>query len=189
MKRFFQMSSAISYALVFSIAFAVVSCSKDGDPGPAGPAGPGGPAGPAGPQGPKGDTGAANVIYSAWLDVAYDTDADSATWIAEIDAPKLTKDMLSKGEIKVYLNLGAADDPFIVPLPYFDGAYIINVRLFEATIGLISNANLSTFTDQAGVKTQQVRYVLIPGGTTARQAAGIDWNDYQQVKKYLNLKD
>lgn len=190
MKRFFQMSCGISYALVLSIVFAVVSCSKEGDAGPAGPAGPGGPAGPAGSQGPKGDTGTANVIYSSWLDVTYETDADSATWVAGIDVPKLDQEMLSTGEIKVYLNLGAANDPVIVPLPYFDGGFIINVRMFEQVIALMSNANLSTYTDEdTGDKAQQVRYVLIPGGTAARKAAGIDWNDYQQVKKYLNLKD
>lgn len=190
MKRFFQMSCGISYALVLSVVFALASCSKDGDPGPAGPAGPGGPAGPAGPQGPKGDTGTANVIYSGWLDVAYQKAADSVTWIAEVDAPKLSNDILSKGEVKAYVNLGTAAQPVIAPLPYFDGDYIINVRLVEETIALISNANLSTITDEdTGEKYQQVRYVLIPGGTAARQAAGIDWNDYQQVKKHLNLKD
>lgn len=190
MKRFFQMSCGISYALVLSIVFVMVSCSKEGDAGPAGADGPAGPAGPSGPQGPKGDTGTANVIYSDWLDVAYETDADSATWIAQIDAPKLTGDMLSKGEVKVYVNLGLAADPVIAPLPYFDGAFIINVRFVEGLIAMISNANLSTFTDEdSGAKVQQVRYVLIPGGTAARQSAGIDWNNYQQVKKYLNLKD
>src|SRR4051812_48308804 len=53
---------------------------KKGDTGPAGPAGANGAAGtpgaagPTGPQGAKGDTGTANVIYSQWLDVAYDAD-------------------------------------------------------------------------------------------------------------------
>jgi hypothetical protein len=87
------------------------------------------------------------------------------------------------------MNLGAADDPLVVPLPYFDGGYIINVRFVEQAIGLLSNANLSTYTDDAGVKAQQARYIIIPGGTAARKAASIDWNNYQEVKAYLHLKD
>ncbi|WP_298732392.1 hypothetical protein [uncultured Chitinophaga sp.] len=187
MKRFFQMSCGITYALLFTAVFAMVSCSKEGD---AGPAGPEGPAGPAGAAGPKGDAGSANVIYSDWLDASYTTEDDSVSWVAEIDAPKLTTEILSKGEIKVYVNLAAAENPAIVPLPYFDGAFLINVQAVESAIILISNADLSTYIHEAsGKKVQQVRYVLIPGGTAARQSAGIDWNDYQQVKKYLNLKD
>ena len=33
------------------------------------------------------------------------------------------------------------------------------------------------------------RYILIPGGTTARTAKIIDWNNYAAVKAYLGLKD
>ncbi len=191
MKRFFQMSSGITYALVLSILFAVVSCSKDGDAGPAGPEGPGGPAGAPGPQGPKGDTGTANVIYSDWLDVTYARpDTTRNTWVAELDVPKLTGEILSSGDVKVFLNLGDSGDPVIVPLPYFDGGFIINLQLYTQGLAFIANGNLSTYEDEdTGAKLQQVRYVLIPGGVNARQAAGIDWNDYQQVKTYLKLKD
>ncbi|GAA0553452.1 hypothetical protein GCM10009415_39270 [Chitinophaga japonensis] len=184
------MSCGISYALLFSIVFAMASCSKDGDTGPEGPAGPAGPEGPAGEQGPKGDTGTANVIYSGWLDVTFGLNSDSTAFIAEIDAPKIDQEVLATGEVKVYMNLSNASDPFIVPLPYFDGTFLINVRMYEQTINLLSFNNLSTFTDENdGMKYQQARYVIIPGGTAARQAAGIDWNDYQQVKNYLGLKD
>jgi hypothetical protein len=42
----------------------------------------------------------------------------------------------------------------------------------------------------------QFRYIIIPGGTTAlpvsvngMKSNTIDWNDYNQVKAYLGLKD
>ena len=82
------------------------------------------PSGAAGAQGVKGDTGVANVIYSAWLDVTYAfNDTDSAPrWNSVVAVPRLDLNMLTKGEIKVYLNFdGLATAPVIVSLPYFDG--------------------------------------------------------------------
>ncbi len=35
----------------------------------------------------------------------------------------------------------------------------------------------------------QYRYILIPGGTSARMAKSINWNDYKAVQAYLGLKD
>src|SRR5690606_11843322 len=64
--------------LMVVVMVALTGCAKDGDPGPQGPpgtdgapgvAGPEGTPGPAGAQGPKGDVGAANVIYSPWMDL------------------------------------------------------------------------------------------------------------------------
>lgn len=176
--------------LVVSATLLVVSCSK-GDKGDTGAAGATGATGAQGAQGPKGDTGVANVIYSDWLSVSYtkyavDTSGDSA-YYATIDAPKLTNDILSTGEVKVYLNWGNADTLDVSPLPYFDGGIIINPEFVENAIFLLSNVDASTVT--SGSKTYlQYRYVLIPGGVNARKI-GINWNDYAEVKKYLGLKD
>ena len=183
-------------ALAFSIL--TVSCGKDGDTGPAGAAGPAGPSGPAGPAGPQGPDGTANVIYSDWLDVAYEADTihtagggiDTVGYFAQIDVAKLDLDMLSTGEIKVYLNGFSAADPTVIPLPYFNiyTNLSINPVFYLNTIELYSNGDISTVQDNAGVKYQQYRYVLIPGGEEARKAK-IDWNNYEEVKKYLNLKN
>jgi hypothetical protein len=53
----------------------------------------------------------------------------------------------------------------------------------------VQEADTMIFDCMNGVKYQQYRYILIPGGAEARKAAGIDWNDYKQVKAYLHLKD
>ncbi|KAA2239979.1 hypothetical protein F0L74_27755 [Chitinophaga agrisoli] len=87
------------------------------------------------------------------------------------------------------MNLNNATDPVVVPLPYFDGSFIINMQFLTGGIGLIANEDLSSYEDENGVAYQQARYVIIPADAAARKAAGIDWNDYKQVKKYLNLKD
>jgi len=197
---------AIPYCLVIAAIVIFTSCKK-GDTGPAGAAGAAGPQGPAGPAGAAGAAGAqgapgtANVIYSAWLDVAYgyniDGNGDTLGFAAEIPAPKLVDSILTKGEIKVYMNFSTAADPDIVPMPIFDPIYfspalVINPDYLLNTILLSSNYNVGTGTTGAGVKVRQYRYILIPGGTAGRPAAGgktVDWNNYKEVQQYLGLKD
>lgn len=192
---------------VFAIAF-VISCKK-GDPGPAGAAGPAGTAGAngapgaAGPAGPKGDSATANVTYSAWLDVTYTPDTlhdlpnpaaiDTVSFSGVIVAPKLTATVLSQGEIKVYLNVGTAANPVVYPLPYTDLAFgstlSITPIFIVGNIILTSNAPndfVGTFTGSSG-KQFQYRYIIIPGTKTASVTPGVNYKDYNSVKKYFNL--
>lgn len=190
--------SAKLCVFLFAITFLLAQCKK-GDTGPAGAAGANGsngPAGPAGPQGPKGDSGTANVIYSQWLDVAFDADTihngaviDTIGFFADIAAAKLDSLMLANGEIKVYLNLRTTANPAVVPLPYID--VFTNVSITPTfvlhDIFLYSNADASTVT-QGGQTYLRYRYILIPGGTGGVYKSN-DWNDYNQVKAILGLKD
>jgi hypothetical protein len=184
--------SLLASLVVITLIF--TQCQK-GDVGPAGAAG---PAGPAGSTGPKGDTGTANVIYSPWLDVAYAADTihngaiiDTIGFYANITALKLTNAILTSGEIKVYLNLGTATTPDIVPMPYFDVYSGININpdySFQK-IFLYANINASTVTI-SGQKYLQYRYILIPGSVpSGRLSKSVDWNNYNEVKAYLGLTD
>ncbi|MEJ7680561.1 MAG: hypothetical protein WKG06_22450 [Segetibacter sp.] len=66
---------------------------------------------------------------------------------------------------------------------------LINPLFSTGLISLSSNVDASTVTEN-GKKYLQYRYVLIPGGTAAgRKPNGINWNNYEEVKKYLGLKD
>ncbi|MBO9681266.1 MAG: hypothetical protein J7502_01115 [Flavisolibacter sp.] len=190
----------LPFILSIALITTIVSCSKEGPAGPAGAAGPAGPQGPSGPAGPAGPAGTANVIYSDWLDVAFtplkDTQTngtiDTVAWTGRINAAKLDLNILNKGEIKVYLNAGNSTSPFVAPLPLTDLVYnylfirSMNPYFSVGRIDLLSTDDGSTETFQ-GAKYYQYRYILIPGGTTARSA--INWNDYKQVQKYLGLKD
>jgi hypothetical protein len=180
----------LSYILSVVFVIGMVSCSKDGPAGPAGATGPAGSQGPAGAQGPAGQNGqpgTANVIYSDWIDTTTwqaDTVHNGATidtvgFHANIDAPKLDTSILNRGEVKVYVNANTTADPVIFPVPYNDGQIFIDPAFFTGTIQLVSNANLT------GVP---FRYILIPGGTHARTMK-INWNNYNEVKAYLGLKD
>src|SRR4051812_27098988 len=188
--------------LLILVSFTLTQCKK-GDPGPAGPAGPAGsngaPGAPgsAGPQGPKGDTGTANVIYSTWLDVTFDADTshtgttiDTLGFYASISAAKLDSAILSGGEIKVYVNAGTSSNPDVFPLPYLSiySGLNITAEFVKNEIFLYANFDASTVT-QNGSKFLQYRYILIPGGVNGRVAKAINWNNYNEVKTYLGLKD
>lgn len=182
-------------AIVLASAVLVYSCKK-GDTGPAGPAGPAGAAGAAGAPGPKGDTGTANVIYSAWTDVSYtpiitDTGTpakpDTLYYLGYILAPKLTSDVISKGEISTYFNANTAASPDVFPLPYTDILFrglTIQVDYLVDTIYLSANFNASTST-QSGVKFGQYRYIIIPGSVPA----SANKKDYNSIKNYFKLPD
>jgi hypothetical protein len=180
--------------IIFFLAIVVViaACSKEGDTGPAGSPGAQGPPGTGGAAGPAGPAGTANVIYSSWIDTAKfypDTITigsilDTLGYFAHLSVPKLTLDILNKGEIKVYVNAGTTADPIIFPLPFDNGSIFMDVLFSLNDIEIRSNVDLT------GVV--PFRYVLIPGGTAARPGPNgktIDWNNYKEVQQYLGLKD
>jgi len=174
------------YTLCVTMTLYLVSCSK-GDDGAQGPPGPAGAAGAAGAPGPA---GTANVIYSPWIDTlnflpikdTNGTIVDTIGYFADISAPKVDLAMLNQGSIKVYVNLGTADDPVVFPIPFNNGFVFIDSYFFLGTIEINSNADLTQFQ-------LPFRYILIPGGTPARSPNSIDWNNYKEVQKYLGLKD
>jgi len=178
----------LPHILCMALVVGIVSCSKDGPAGPAGATGPAGPQGPAGSQGPAGAPGTANVIYSDWIDTATwiaDTVHNGATidtlgYFADLDVPALDTNILNRGEIKVYVNVSNDPTfPIVFPLPFNNGSLFIDPVFAPNIIELSSNGDLTNF---------PFRYILIPGGTHARQAK-INWNNYNEVKAYLGLKD
>ncbi|MGX5817706.1 hypothetical protein ACWKWU_05895 [Chitinophaga lutea] len=186
----------VLYVSLLAVAMLFAGCSKDGSEGPAGPAGPQGPQGPGGPAGPAGPPGTANVIYSAWFDVKYapmKTQAgDTVAFSVEVPIPKLTKEILNTGEAKIYINWGNSGALEIDPLPMLDPVFSISITttFSEGKVLLIGNDDYSTRIPQGEtLKRMQYRYILIPGGTAARQAGAVNWNDYKSVQQYLGLKD
>jgi hypothetical protein len=136
-----------------------------------------------GDTGPKGDTGVANAVYSAWATVNFAAQVvqpGDTVYTATIDAPAITKDVLDKGTIHVYVNLNTAAAPDIFPLPYFDGGAIINPDFEIGKINLISNVPA----------TAPYRYIIITGSVPAgRLATNVDWKSYPSVQAFYGLKD
>lgn len=189
MKHMFLRST---YALVVTVALLFTACKK-GDTGPAGEKGDTGDKGTAGATGSTGKAGSANVIYSDWIDVTFN--AVDTAYEGVITAPKLVDSIIQKGEVKVYWNINTPASPTIVSLPYADNGLIFGLKDFlvfpiiqSGSIFLESTYNVSSRTASTGEKIFQFRYVLIPGGVAARTAT-VNWDDYNQVKAYLGLKD
>ena len=199
-----QKNLAFALILFFASSLIIFSCSK-GPAGAAGATGAQGPAGPSGPTGSTGATGTANVIYSPWLNVTFQAGSDT-NMIGTIPAPKLADSILNKGDVKVYFNAGSdsTNGQFVLALPAYEPflfsnnnqpvTLIINPYFTLDTISIISNYDLSSFAIN-GYNYFQFRYIIIPGGTSTLPVSingtkkSINWNDYNEVKAYLGLKD
>lgn len=147
--------------------------------GPQGDPGPAGPTGATGAAGPKGDIGTANVIYSNWINVTFT--GSGTTYTGTITAPQITQTVLDKADIRVYWN----ESGRVLSLPYAQvlggTTYSVHQRFYVGKIELIASYAIST---------QQMRYVIIPGGVLAGgKRASVDLDDYEQVKRYFNLPD
>ena len=202
-----QISSYFKLIVVLAI-FASACEGPAGETGPAGPAGAQGPQGaagaagaigPAGPAGPAGKDGASassNINTSAWVTAApnqWSTDADSTFFSIFLTEKAITQAVLDKGAVLAYVKAAAAKD-YILPLPYSAGAFQISyVPIFDATDGGIMEFDFTPFVEGVApgdIGSLAFRYVVIKdlnliGG---RQKA-INWKDYNEVKRELNLQD
>jgi hypothetical protein len=183
----------------------IISCKgEDGAVGPAGAKGDTGAQGAAGAQGAKGDkgdkgdAGTANVIYSDWIAIpATPFDKGGNYKEYSISAPKITKDVFDKGIVYAYARSGGSASAF--QLPFYNNlqanmVYDCRVRIAQgwfiynetwAGSGAVNSTWINT--EKTGYFSH-IRYVIIPGGATAR-VASVDYTDYESVKKYYNLPD
>jgi len=173
-------------AVTFFTSFLFLSCTKEGPTGPQGPAGPIGPAGPTGSTGstgPQGNTGTANVIYSGWTNGSSWTSDNNGQVYYDIPASKLTQDILSKGSIHVYWGVLGDTTNDVRQLPFTEVVsgvvYYHNTRLSVGNIRV--ETNLTTITNS-----NRYRYILIPGGTTARSVP-VNFDNYQEVIAYYGI--
>lgn len=190
--RFGRSFASISSIPALVLCLAVAACSgEDGSPGPAGAQGPKGDPGAAGLTGANGtagtngtngtngtDGGAAGdagdagdagaVIYSDWLSVKFTLDTEVNTYYANINAPDLTNEVLTKGDVRVYINTGSAASPVLYSLPLWQSSGLYaQVVTYAGGITLDANGDLSTFVNTKGETNYQYRYVITKGNTPA----------------------
>lgn len=130
-----------------------------------------------GEVGPKGDTGTANVIYSGWISTPFS--GSGSTYTASLSVPKLTQEMLDKADIRVYWSEGGR----VLTLPYAQTlsgtSYTVHQRFYLGRIDFVANYSIST---------QSFRYVIIPGGESARKKS-LSQMSYEEVKSLYNMPD
>jgi len=141
-----------------------------------------------GDTGPKGDTGNANVMYSPWLSVKYSMtipQPNDTVYIATINAPQITDSVISKGDVRIYVNTNTSASPEIMSLPY--STFIIPF-ISKGKIELDAVDDFSTFT-QSGATYLQYRYVIIQGSSQIPGRLAVNLNDYNSVKQYYKIPD
>lgn len=163
-----------------------ISCEK-GDAGPQGEQGiqgekgDKGDEGDKGDKGDKGDAGTANVIYSDWDAISFTS--SGGIYSGAINVPKLTTDILNKGEVAVYertiIGLPPSATTSYTKLPYTNGSKWVKIDLEVGKIIIRSNSNsISSY-----------RYVLIPGGVQASMAGvPLDISSYKAIEDFYGIK-
>jgi hypothetical protein len=114
-----------------------------------------GDTGPAGPEGPQGPAGPDSVVYSPWINLSPTYVEDDTLFEDTVVAASITKDILDKGVILTYVNIGTSSDPDVVPVSSLN--YIFAFE--EFTVG---NIYLTIFPNY-DLSDLPFRYVTIPG--------------------------
>ena len=161
--------------------------------------------GDTGPTGPKGATGSANVIYSDWYSPAT-WDAATEFGIAQrtytMTATSLTQEIIDEGVVMVFMRF-AGLNPAIIQLPVVlaDVGLSFSFRAAAGSIKVVYYSPAATSTTPGVIpSTNQVRYVLIPGGAVAasmqagglsyeREIAGLKSMSYSEVCRTYNIPE
>ena len=186
-------NSILKTATILVFALAIISCSKDGEPGAAGTngtngiAGTLGAAGTNGTNGTNGQPGTANVIYSNWIpaDFTYTTTGTTANRkymvIPFPSSVPIQSDILNKYVVLVYF-MGFGDGSlYMLPCNFRGANFMVQPNLsfgFLITATSEGSSPLSPFAIDP-VNNNRFRYVLIPGGTLGNR--GVSKPDYSKM--------
>lgn len=170
-----------------------------GETGPQGPKGDKGDTGATGSQGPKGETGSANVIMYSWSKASFSgSSTESPHYYELINFPSEVD--YQKSLVMVYLQSGTSNSalPLYIPNGFsgagaYGGFYNYGISLYSTSPRRITIYLYRQGTNGINLQASPniaIRAVIIPASIirNARQA-GVDFNDYEVVKKYYNLPD
>lgn len=176
----------------------VFTLGCEGPEGPTGPQGEQGPQGPQGEQGPQGPAGTANVIYSDWIAFS------NANWEAPttlggqlrreypVSVSQLNEDILMMGTVAVYVRFDTVVDrifplPLILPLTsgseqQLDFELELNTIIFTLHDIEDNSVDPGTFGEVG-----QYRYIIIPGGTAAKQMMP-NFSNYVETMEFYGIR-
>lgn len=186
--------SIVLTALVLGSSLLFSSCEGPaGEVGPAGPQGATGAAGPQGATGATGQTGNANVIQISYAAKTWAITRGSAQ---QFVFPNVTPAIMNSSAILVYMTT-ASTPSNTTPYPWYSipGTVLSTDRAehefyFQTTFaGNTSGINVYRKIASASTLTATTRIILIPANDLRNGRQTVDFNDYNAVKKYYNLKD
>lgn len=177
--------------LLFASLLSIHSCKAPA--GDVGPQGATGAVGDKGDKGPTGDKGTFSGFASEWSDIA------NSQWKltglkavhTRTDA-RLTQAIVDQGLIVAFYKRNLSfffDTNAVYPIPDEVNEYLFT---FKANVGSLEyeiNYKKPEFINPEFYEWQiAVRYVVVPAAKSGR-LANVNWRDYNEVKKALNLKD
>lgn len=185
-------SRFILLVTIIPLTFFLAAASCDG---PEGPQGAMGEQGPQGEQGPEGPPGTANVIYSDWMNIAWNL-TDNATFKQMyIEEPRVVEeDFIENGTLLMYFKLEVPEGIVTAPLPFTNGTDYLTFLAAdvpgENVEGIVVRLEATDGTTdvQSDWNDYQFRYVMVPGGVPAKMGDGF-LKDYSAVKEYYGLPD
>jgi hypothetical protein len=180
--------------ILFVFASFLLACEA-----PVGDVGPQGAAGVAGAKGDKGDTGQKgtfNAVVSDWATALnWFSSSNGVTHVHNFAEPKVTQQVIDKGLILgFYRPDGENESGLVLPIPDETANYSLGIAGFmpfgQGTVSLalnfrnagVANPNLEDW------KKIKVRWIIVPPASTGR-LKNVDWENYNEVKKALNIQD
>ena len=177
--------------LLFASLLSIHSCKAPA--GDVGPQGATGAVGDKGDKGPTGDKGAFSGYASDWrvIDIPNWKLTDFKAVVTQTDA-QLTPAILDQGLILAYYRRNAPflDNTAVFPMPDETNEFLFT---FKANVG---SMDYELFFKQSEPVSPsillfwqiKVRYIIVPAAKAGRMA-NVNWKDYNEVKRILNLKD
>lgn len=190
------MKNSFKLLLITFLAIGLTSAACEGPTGSDGPQGPQGEQGPEGPQGPQGETGTANVIYSDWMNIAWNlVDGPTRKHMYVEESRVVEEEFMATGTLLMYLKLETPEDIVIAALPFTNRTDNLFYVIGKAASGeglegiiMVLVATDSSTPVQSDWNDYQVRYVMIPGGVPAKMKDDF-LKDYEAVKEYYGIPD
>ena len=151
-----------------------------------GPAGPRGETGATGAQGPKGDAGMANVIQ-----ITYGSRTMTGSSLQYI-LSGITQNQVNSSLIQTYITAGNGQ---WYALPGFTTSNKYSVFIYPSGLSIGSNPNPILIIARESTSPPadvfgSTRIIIIPANDLrSGRKSGIDFNDYEAVKRYYGLKD
>lgn len=165
MKKSFRKSATVIAGLVIAIGLTFTSCKKAEK----------GDTGPAGANGNANVVGSNIITVSSWA-------AFSNVWEANISLSGITANVVDKGIVSVFIQYG----PDWWALPDLNGK---NSTQYGFGVGFVKLLNSNSDGSTPGNPGTQTFRVVIVSPSNRLANPNVNWKNYAEVKKVLNLKD
>ena len=191
-----------SYSIILIFSIGIIACSgSDGTDGVIGPQGPAGIDGSNGSDGLDGSNGLdgldgnANVIASNWLDADWNLTDDPTLKEMQISISEISNtDLRDNTLVMVYLKQYGISSIYTMPSAgrwtntWYSFTFGKNTTGREGIVIYLKSTDGVALTElqEAGLRGNSFRYILIPTSTTSNKST-LDYSNYNEIVNYYGL--